>query len=260
MHARDAYAAAVQSRQSGRAGGFFAAEALLNACREAMNASLMTPQGFPAPALASGPLRADVPADLQGDPPQRQAARLAALQEAQARCGTLWANRQGLHDPHPVDQATRHLLDESRRIGDAGSGLPFAARRDWLLQLHQQQAWLNPDYVLVFSPESYQDAGYFEGQLWGGATSQSAYERALRLAGQAYGFDPDAAQRSVATLAVCVRMGACEGRLEDLVLADLPPGAPLRAEVMALYPRLLAALRRGDVDAFAPPSGLAGRR
>lgn len=259
MHARDAYAAAMQAREGSRPGGYFAAEALLNACREALNASMMAPEGFPAPVVASGPLRADVPAHWQADPPQRQAARLAALQEAQARCGTLWAHRQGLHDPPPQDRAAQALLEASRRVGDAGPGLPFAARREWLLHLHRQRAWLNPDYVLVFSPESFQDAGSFEGQRWGGASSQAVYELALRLAGQAYGFDPAADRRSVASLAVCIRMGACEGSLEEVVLAGLPANAPWRAEVLALYPRMLAALRRGDVDAFAPSRGPDGR-
>ena len=53
-------------------------------------------------------------------------------------------------------------------------------------------------------------------------------------------------------------MGACEGRVEDLVLADLPADSALRREVLALYPRLLEALRRGDIDAFAPVARRAG--
>lgn len=65
-------------------------------------------------------------------------------------------------------------------------------------------------------------------------------------------------ERSHAELAVCVRMGACEGRVEDLVLADLPADSALRREVLALYPRLLEALRRGDIDAFAPVPRRAG--
>lgn len=71
-------------------------------------------------------------------------------------------------------------------------------------------------------------------------------------AGQAYGLDPTADRRSGASLAVCIRMGACEGRLEDLLLAELPAGAVLRNEMAALCPRILAVLTREDVDAFAP--------
>ncbi len=258
LHARDPYAAAVQARQSGLPGGFFAAESLVNACHDVLTAPMMSTQGFPAPVIASGPLRADVPAGWESDAPSQQAARLAALQEAQARCATLWAHRRGLHEPHLVDRASQALMEEARRLGEAGPGLPFASRRAWLQRLHRQQAWLNPDYVQVFSPESYQDAGYFDGQPWGGASSKEVYERALRLAGMAYGFDAAAPQRSLATLAVCVRMGACEGRVEDLVLADLPADSALRREVLALYPRLLEALRRGDIDAFAPVARRAG--
>ncbi len=251
LHARDPYAAAVQARQSGVPGGFFAAEGLVNACQDVLTAPLMATQGFPATAIASGPLRSDIPAGWEADEPPRQAARLAALHEAQARCATLWANRRGLHEPHLADRLSQSLLEESRRLGDVGPGLSFASRRAWLQRLHSQQAWLNPDYVQVFSSESYEDAGFFDGQPWGGASSREAYERALRLAGWAYGFDAAASQRSLATLAVCVRMGACEGRVEDLVLADLSADSALRREVLALYPRLLEALRRGDIDAFA---------
>lgn len=253
LHTPDLYAAAVQARQSGQPGGFFAAEALVNACHEALTAPMMAAQGAPEPVVASGPLRPMVPNGLEADPPQRQAARLSALQEAQARCATLWAHRRGLHEPHLVDRSVQQLMEESRRLGELGSGLPFRSRREWLRHLHQQQAWLNPDYVQVFSSDRFKDGGYFGGQRWGGASTREAYDRALRLAGQAYGFDASAPNRSIATLAVCIRMGACEGRVEDLVLADLPGDSPLRREVLTLYPRLLEALRRGDIDAFAPP-------
>lgn len=253
LHARDAYAAAVRAWQSGQPGGFFAADALTNACGDALNGPWMSVQGFPTPLIASGALRPDMPAGWEGDPPQRQAARLAALQEAQARCSTLREHRRVFHEPHAADGASRQLLEASAKLGAGGKAVPFDERRTWLVTLDQAKAWLNPDYVMVFATDSYADANYFEGQRWGGASSAEAYDRAVRLAGQAYSFDASAAQRSVATLAVCIRMGACDGRLEDLVLADLPAKSPMRAEVLHLYPRMLSALRNGNIDAFAPP-------
>jgi hypothetical protein len=253
LHARDAYAAAVQAWQSGQPGGFFAAEALTNACSDALNGPWMSAQGFPAPVIASGALRPDMPAGWEGGPPQRQAARLAALQEAQARCSTLREHRRAFHEPHAADGPSRQLLEASAKLGAGGRAVSFGERRAWLAALDQSRAWLNPDYVMVLASETYQDGGFFEGQRWGGARSAEAYDRAVRLAGQAYGFDASAAQRSVATLAVCIRMGACEGRVEDLVLADLPADSPMRVEVLKLYPRIWAALRKGDIDAFAPP-------
>ncbi len=91
---------------------------------------------------------------------------------------------------------------------------------------------------------------WFEGKALGGAGRADLYDQALRVAAVMLYADPQSPSPHLYALALCAQKGLCTGSLEERLLADYPAGSPERATIQALYPRMMAAVLRGDLDAF----------
>ncbi|MBB2484802.1 hypothetical protein H5407_06125 [Mitsuaria sp. WAJ17] len=91
---------------------------------------------------------------------------------------------------------------------------------------------------------------WFEGQPLGGAGKGELYDLALSVAAVMLYADPQSPSPHLHALTLCAQKGLCSGSLEERLLADYPADSPERATIQALYPRMMAAVLRGDLEAF----------
>lgn len=246
MHDPNAYASFIQLRAMQQPGSFALASELRAACHAASLQTVSSAEGFPFDGRFEKSSVDWQPLALAGVSALVQAKRVQAAQALRARCGDAFWAMEAERNALPSDVYGQAWQTANPRLLERLdlSRLQTLAEQGVLFQALQAMGSVSG------RPEA-----YFEGRLLGGASSPDVFNRALGLAIAAATFDPEAATPHIYSLAVCIRLGACEGRLDEIMLADLPLDSPVRSEVMSLYPRLLAAAQRGDVRAFASPSG-----
>jgi len=180
--------------------------------------------------------------------PELMAARQQAAQVARSRCDVLsdgdWTER-----PYPDDVNGLRFEEAMNRLDPRAMAFPRAE-----LQVLAAQGALY-ELSQYLSADADGPTRYFEGQrIANTREGRDAYNYALSLATVYANNGAGRPGEGISQLLLCIDYGRCNaGRPEDYLLASLPSDSPVRAHAMALYPRILAAFARGDVEAFAPP-------
>ena len=247
LRSADPLSQIVQLREQKRPGTFALASFVINECRIAYMSQASNPQGNFIGELKRGEVQA-----IPGLDALAQANRIAAAQEIVARCVPVW-QMQETHKSLPDDAYGRDFELAMQEMSVA-KAFPRAA----LQKLASQGAlyWLALDMVA----EDDTPPRYFEGQLLGGLSSKDAYNRALWLAAEAATDNKASASvRHLSNLASCVRTGVCRTELGTQHVDHLPLDSIVRTDALMIFPRMAAAMQRGDVEAFAPPAQKATR-
>ncbi len=242
-HSSSPYAEQLVAWQSRSLHGFSTARLLLRTCDVATWA-LSAPPSEDAFSVR-GPVGAGDEADMQINAKQQ-----SARQEIANRCTPVFQDMGRTKHPMADDaNAERYLA--------AVAGLRLSTPLE-ILKARANQL-LPEDFARVLDTntsgpgDQQATPRYVDGKLWGGASSAEAYHRALMLAIYAQDFDAGSSTPHLRSLAVCARYGACQFTLDEMALADQPAGSVLRAEALALYPRIQQVIAQRDLGAFAPP-------
>ncbi len=242
LHSEDLYAQVVKHWNNYRAGGYARAMAMRLACQESLLLARSTPQGaLPTSDTPSMDLQ---PASMSGESPLTASQRLDAWHRINRRCLPLIQDTQRMGAPpddDPYEQAkARAWKSAPERVQQA--------------LLKNELAYGHLDQVLQsFNTRRTPAAGqvpWFEAQALGGAGRAELYDKALGMAAIMLYADASNPSPHLYALALCAQKGLCTGSLEERLLADYPAGSPERATILALYPRMMAAVLRGDLDAF----------
>lgn len=238
MHSDDMYAGVVQQWNDYRKGGYPTVVALRVACKQALAMARSTPSG----ALpTAGDFLAAKPSPIPGESASSLSQRLAAWGRINQRCFPLLQDdlRMGALD---ADEPYEQDLERVRATGDFRQrvALEFQyGRLDQVLMSYHTREGQSQGFI-----------PWFEGKPLGGAGRAELYDQALSVAGTLLYADPHHPSPHLYDLALCAQKGLCSGSLEERLLADYPAGSTERATLQALYPRMMAALLRGDLDAF----------
>lgn len=141
-----------------------------------------------------------------------------------------------------MDEPFERELDRIRGTGSFRQMVALEytyGRLDQVLMSHHTQGGLADGFI-----------PWFEGQPLGGAGRADLYDQALRVAAVMLYVDPQNPSPHLYALTLCAQKGLCTGSLDERLLADYPIGSPERATIQALYPRMMAAVLRGDLEAF----------
>ncbi len=235
LHSDDLYATYVRLWDARAQGGGAGAEALEEYCRMAWiwarsSATGVMPTGDQARASKG-------PQPLPGADASLESQRLAAYRRIDQRCEQISQDhlRSGIAPDDAYRQAVAKAVESQDFRSQAEVQLRYE-RYDRFLALFQAYANRIP---------------WFEGQPYGGAGGPGPFNQALDMARVMLFADASNPSPHLYALALCAQKGACAGPLEDRLLLDYPPASPERAAIKALYPRLMAAALRKDVDAFA---------
>lgn len=173
--------------------------------------------------------------------------RQQAANEIRSRCATFRESR-GSRVPSDDDADGRAFMGAyDRLLGGAAFQLD-----DWRV-LAEQDALYLAGWYLRASAEG--PPRFFDGvQIAADPDSILVYNAALSIAADLATSGQAGSQASLLELARCARSGRCERGIEGELRSVAPTDEALRAKILALYPRILLAITRGDVRAFAPPS------
>lgn len=234
LHSDELYAAYVRMWDARADGGGAGAEALDELCRNAWimarsSAAGVWPTGDQARAARG-------PQPLPGADPFLESQRLEAYRRIDQRCAQI--SQDFLRGTTVPDDAYRQAKDRAFETHD------FRAFAEVHLQFERYDGFL-----ALFRAYGNR-VPWFEGQPYGGAGGPGPFNEALDMARVLLYADAGNPSPHLYALALCAQKGACAGSLEDRLLVDFPPGKPERAAIQALYPRLMAAALRKDVDAF----------
>ncbi len=235
LHSDDLYATFVRMWDARTQGGGAGSAALEEHCQLAWiwarsSAAGVMPTGDQARASRG-------PQPLPGADPALEAQRLEAYRRIDQRCDQITAD--ALRGEGMRDDLYLQAKDQARNTHD------FRAFAEVHLQFERYDAFL-----ALFRAYANR-VPWFEGQPYGGAGGPAPFNQALDIARVLLYADANNPSPHLYALALCAQKGACAGTLEDRLLVDFPPGKPERAAIQALYPRLMAAALRKDVDAFA---------
>ncbi len=238
MHSDDLYASVVQLWNDYRKGGYPTVVALRAACQQAL---LLSRSSVKGEVPGTSGLMAAKPFPIPGESAASTAQREAAWQRINQRCLPIAQDSLRMSAPE-ADEPFERDLDRVRASGDFRQmvALEFAyGRLDQVLMSYLTRMGRAEGYL-----------PWFEGQALGGAANAELYDKALSVAGTLLYVDPRSPSPHLYALALCAQKGLCTGSLEERLLADYPAGSPERATILALYPRMMAAMLRGDLDAF----------
>ncbi len=238
MHSDDLYASVVQQWNDYRKGGYPTVVALRAACQQAL---LMSRSSVKGEVPATSGFLAAKPFPIPGEPAASTAQREAAWQRINQRCLPIAQDSLRMGAPE-ADEPYASDLERARKT------------RDYRQLVALEFSYGQLDQVLLsYLTRVGRAEGYlpwFEGQALGGAGNAELYDMALSVAGTLLFADPRSPSPHLYALALCAQKGLCAESLEDQLLADYPIGSPERATIQALYPRMMAAVLRGDLDAF----------
>ncbi len=239
MHSDELYAAVVRQWNDNPNGGYPTVVALRVACKQAMLTARSSPSGdMPR---ATGDFLTGGLLPMPGETATNVAQRQAAWERVKQRCLPLLQDDLHMGDPSMGEPFEREL-DQVRATGDFRQMVALEytyGRFDQVLMSYHTQGGLADGFI-----------PWFGGQALGGAGRADLYDQALRVAAVMLYADPQSPSPHLYALALCAQKGLCTGSLEERLLADYPAGSPERATIQALYPRMMAAVLRGDLDAF----------
>lgn len=238
MHSDDMYAAVVQQWNDYRKGGYPTVVALRVACQQAILLSRSSGNGEMPDTpniLEAKPL--PIPGESAASAMQRE----TAWQRINQRCLPIAQDNLRMNAPE-TDEPFEQDRERVRATGDYRQ----------MVALEFKYGRLDQVLVSYYTREG-QSQGFipwFEGKPLGGAGRAELYDQALSLAGTLLYADPHNPSPHLYELALCAQKGLCTGSLEERMLADYPVGSAERATLQGLYPRMMAAVLRGDLNAF----------